>query len=134
MSAPLRSTAALLCVVGACMCAAAIAEPAGSVTASASWIFSPRVGAACDTWREWLVCSRGKLALSMKPTGRPRRGRPAGYAPPPPIAPTMLYLGNEWSDGEFACVVRRSGLTCRNEARRGWDREAEAPALLDPRA
>ena len=28
--------------------------------------------------------------------------------------------GDSWNDGDFTCVVRKAGLTCRNRARRGW--------------
>ena len=124
MSIALRSTAALLGVVAACLCSLGAADEARSAPAAGSWFVAPRASASCFVAhpRNWIVCCRSSkrpLTLSMRPTGRVRRGEPRRSAPPL-LPPGPLYVGDTWDDGNFACVVRRAGLTCRNKSRHGW--------------
>ena len=37
-----------------------------------------------------------------------------------PPTDQVLGFGERWSQTGFGCVSRRSGLTCRNDARHGW--------------
>jgi hypothetical protein len=104
------------------LAAVALWAAAADAAASPSWFVSPRASAGCfvSIPGNKLMCRRGKLLVSMGESGRARKGWPRAYQQPPPLSPQLLYLGNEWSDGDFTCKVSRPGLTCRNGSRHGW--------------
>jgi hypothetical protein len=72
---------------------------------------------------ERLSCShRGKpSSLSMRPRGSVRIGTLTVKEPVAVFRPAPLFEGDTWSQaGSYSCVLRRTGLTCRNASGHGW--------------
>jgi hypothetical protein len=119
--------ALLFCsAVAACAGAAATAAPSkkpkpkAPEAETASFVV-PSFAVGCYTSDRRLVCGgyKRRPTLSMRRTGTVGKGSVRG-SQPPAVAPEILAVGEEWSDGAFKCVHRPTGLTCRNLSRHGW--------------
>ena len=124
MSGSLRSVFALLIItaISASAGAAAAADPSKKPKPTPGTFFvAPPFSVGCYVSDRRLVCGSYKRrpTLSMRRNGRVRKGSVRG-APPPPVAPQILGVGEEWADGPYTCLHRHTGLTCRNLSRHGW--------------
>ena len=128
-SLPRLVSALLFCsAVAACAGAAAVAAPSKKPKPTPTPTSTPgtffvvtKFAVACYVSDRRLVCGSYKRrpTLSMRRTGKARKGTVRG-SQPPPVAPQILAEGQEWSDGPYRCVHRPTGLTCRNLSRHGW--------------
>lgn len=115
---------ALIAAITACAASGVAASPAAAVVD----FVTPRRAAYCGTTHgegaPYLICwtPNDGFTVSMSPRGRSSKSYDRsnrGHHDPAPGR--VLRLGRSMTlAGGYRCTSRRTGLTCRNRAGRGW--------------